>query len=74
MKFLNKWLRKIHRWLSIPFVLFVILTNVLRGQPVGNIFQMVQQISMIILIISGLYLYLLPYLTKRNRNARRKSA
>ncbi len=72
MKFFNQWFRKIHRWITIPFVIVVILTNATRGIPSAAGFQQIQQILMLTLIISGSYLYLLPYLTKWQRARRRR--
>lgn len=72
MKSLNQWSRKIHRWLAIPFVIIVIVTNMTATLPIGQPIRMLQQISMLTLIITGLYLYLLPYLSKWQRNRRKR--
>ena len=74
MKSLNQWLRKIHRWLVIPFVLIVIAMLFTRETPIGDMVQRVQQILMFAMIFPGGYLYLLPYLTKRQRARRRAAA
>lgn len=74
MKSLNQWLRKIHRWLVIPFVLIVIAMLFTRETPIGDMVQRVQQILMFAMIFTGGYLYLLPYLTKRQRARRRAAA
>jgi Flp pilus assembly protein protease CpaA len=61
------WIRQIHRWLSIAFTLAVI----------ANIVAMVQQVQaawigflalvpLIPMLITGLYLFALPYLGKRD--------
>jgi hypothetical protein len=42
----------------------------MRGTPVGNIAQRIQQVMMLLLAISGAYLFLLPYLTKWRRKQR----
>jgi hypothetical protein len=72
-KFFKKCTRKFHRWLVIPFVivLFVVLFN--HDTQIGMIAQRVQQILMLTLAISGMYMYLLPSWTKWRRNQRRKT-
>ena len=72
-KFLNKYLRKFHRWLALPFIALIIIVLVARGTPVGDVAQRMQQVMMLILAISGAYLFLLPYLTKWQRQRRRTS-
>lgn len=72
MKFFNHWFRKIHRWLTIPFIIIVISVAVTRGEPINMVLQRIQQIFMLTLITTGSYLYLLPYIVKRNRNQRKK--
>ncbi|MCP4419564.1 MAG: hypothetical protein GY805_23375 [Chloroflexi bacterium] len=79
MKFLSKWLRKIHRWLAVPtFILIptaVILKLTGNGQVMADIpqWEMAQSLLMLFLAISGAYLYYLPYLAKRKRQQKRKS-
>lgn len=62
----NKWIRQFHRWLSMAFTLAVI----------ANIVAMVMQIEamwigflalvpLIPLLVTGLYLFALPYVAKR---------
>lgn len=62
----NMWIRQIHRWLSIAFTLAVI----------ANIVAMTQQVQatwigflalapLIPLLITGLYLFALPYVSRR---------
>ena len=70
-KFLNKYFRKFHRWLSLPFIAIIITVAITRETPVGVTVQRVQQVMMIILAVSGAYLFLLPYLTKWQRQRRR---
>ena len=70
MKFLNKWLRKIHRWLAIPFVTLIVVLIFTRLTPVGSIVQRIQQAMMLLMAITGSYLFLQPYLV-RWRRARR---
>jgi len=55
---LNQWLRKIHRWMVIPVVLILIANLLSLGTPVGKSIQRIQQISVIFMVVTGLYLYL----------------
>jgi hypothetical protein len=62
----NTWIRQIHRWLSIAFTVAVIV----------NIVALVQQkepalwvgllalLPLVLLLLSGLYLFALPYATR----------
>ncbi len=77
MKFWTKWLRKTHRWLSVPMFILIPISVVLRvsgnGAVMANIpaWEMIQSVLMLFLAISGTYLYFLPYITKRQRNKKR---
>lgn len=61
----STWIRRIHRWLSIAFTLGVIgyMVVMSRGQPPGwvGLFALA---PLILLLISGLYLFVLPYARK----------
>lgn len=76
-KSLNKWLRKIHRWisvptfLSIPLMLFIRLTKGAYFTAPPQ-FEAAQQLLIFLLAITGTYLYLLPYISRRQR--KKKSA
>lgn len=63
-KFLRKWVRKFHRWLVLPFIALMLTVIFTRGTQVGNIAQRIQAPILIIMAISGLYLYLLPHWSK----------
>ena len=61
----NKWIRQLHRWLSIAFTAAVILNVVAlgRGQPpvwVG----LLALVPLALLLLTGLYLFALPYASK----------
>lgn len=70
---LNKWFRKIHRWisvptfLSIPLMLFIRITKgaYIRIPPQ---LEAAQQLLIFLLAVTGVYLYLLPYVVKGQRN------
>ena len=79
MKFWNKWLRKIHRWLAIPMFILVPISVVLKVSGNGAVmasipqWEVIQSLVMLFLVISGAYLFFLPYWTKRKRNQRRNN-
>ena len=64
-------IRQIHRWLSIAFTLGVIgyIIVMTRGQPPAwvGLFALV---PLILLLLSGLYLFVLPYVAKWRRAGR----
>ncbi len=66
----NKWIRQSHRWLSIFFTLLVIVNIVLNLAPFGQQ-ELVLWVGLstllplALLLFSGLYLFVLPYLAKR---------
>lgn len=66
-RFLNKWFRKFHRWLVLPFITLLLTVIFMRGTAFGDVAQRIQAIFMIIMAISGTYLWLLPYWTKWKR-------
>jgi len=70
-KFLNKYMRKFHRWLVLPFVALILTVFLARNSPVGAFAQRTQQILTLTMALTGLYLFLLPWWIKWNRNKRR---
>jgi hypothetical protein len=62
----NKWLRQIHRWLSIAFTLTVIanFAAMTQGQPPAWVTYS-PLFPLALLLLSGLYLFVLPYTAKR---------
>ena len=67
----NKWVRQIHRWLSIAFTVAVIVTFVALAQerPVVWV-SYVPLFPLALLLVTGLYLFALPYATKWRRGRR----
>lgn len=66
----NKWIRQIHRWLSIIFTLVVIYIFAALGlgnEPAQWVYFL-PLFPLALLLFSGLYLFALPYLTKWRRN------
>jgi hypothetical protein len=67
---MSKLMRQVHRWLSIAFTAGVLgyIAVMTRGQPpywVG-LFAL---IPLILLLVTGLYLFVLPYALKARRQA-----
>jgi hypothetical protein len=74
-KFFNKWSRIFHRWIALPTLILIPLAVIAKFSE-GAIhfpldFEKFQSILMLLLAISGGYLYLIPYFAKRKRNKRR---
>ena len=69
----NHWIRQAHRWLSIAFTTGVIVYIVVmqRGQPAIWV-GLLALLPLLALLTTGLYLFALPYATKR-RSERRAS-
>ncbi|MCF7221626.1 hypothetical protein [Marilutibacter chinensis] len=62
----NKWIRQFHRWVSIAFTLSVIATFVALAQkPPVEWVSYVPLFPLALLLLSGLYLFALPYLARR---------
>jgi hypothetical protein len=63
---MNKWTRQIHRWLAIVFTMTVIanFAAMTRGQPPAWVTYS-PLLPLALLLITGLYLFVLPYTTKR---------
>ena len=61
----NKWLRQIHRWLSIIFTVSVIVTFIGLAQknPVVWV-SYVPLLPLALLLLTGLYLFVQPYASK----------
>lgn len=66
-KFLNKYMRKFHRWLALPFVVLFITMLLTRNSAAGASVQMFQQLLMLVMAITGVYLWVLPWWTKSRR-------
>jgi len=57
--------RKIHRYLTIPFVILTLLVMVLTtGMPINTLFFRLQRIFMLMLAFTGVYMFFYPYLKK----------
>ena len=64
----NKWIRQIHRWLSVVFTLSVIITFIALSQKEPLVWvSYVPLAPLALLFLSGLYLFVLPYITKKKQ-------
>lgn len=61
----NKWLRQIHRWLSIIFTLSVIITFIALAQDKPVVWvSYVPLLPLALLLLTGLYLFAQPYVAR----------
>jgi cellulose synthase/poly-beta-1,6-N-acetylglucosamine synthase-like glycosyltransferase len=61
----NKWIRQIHRWLSIAFTATVVANFVAMGlgePPAWVVYSPL--LPLFLLMLTGLYLFVLPYAAK----------
>jgi len=65
----NKWLRQSHRWLSVVFTVLVLVNIVVNVAPVVQKeftvwVGLLTLLPLFLLLITGLYLFILPYTAK----------
>ena len=61
----NKWVRQTHRWLSMAFTVAVIANLVAIAQKkYTNPLGLLAVFPLAFLLLTGLYLFVLPYATK----------
>jgi hypothetical protein len=63
---MNIWVRQFHRWLSIAFTATVIANFAVRAlgePPLWVVYSPL--VPLFLLLFSGLYMFALPYFTKR---------
>jgi hypothetical protein len=78
-KVLNKWFRKFHRWIAVPTALLIPVAVIIKlvGSPeiiaAWEKIDKIPSILMLVMAISGAYLYLLPYIVKGQRKNRMSS-
>jgi heme A synthase len=62
---MSAWVRQIHRWLAIAFTLAVIVTSIALAQKEPIVWvSYVPLLPLALLLLTGLYLFVLPYATK----------
>ena len=67
----NKWIRQTHRWVSMAFTVAVIVNiAALRQEKPAVWVGLLALLPLAFLLFTGLYLFVLPYASKR-RSARR---
>jgi len=61
----NKWVRQLHRWLSIAFTLVVIFNGVaVLQRRYTNWMGLLAVAALALMFFTGMYLFALPYVTK----------
>ena len=61
----NSGVRQLHRWLSIAFTVAVIVNIVAMTQGQSPVWiGLLALFPLVLLLLSGLYLFVLPYVTK----------
>ncbi|MDG4796070.1 hypothetical protein [Micromonospora sp. WMMD1082] len=61
----SKWIRQIHRWLAIGFTVTVLVTFVALAQDEPVVWvSYVPLLPLVLLLITGLYLFVLPHFTR----------
>jgi hypothetical protein len=67
----NTWVRQTHRWLSIAFTVTVIANFVALAQGAPPVWVTYSPLlPLALLLLTGLYLFALPYATRRRRGDR----
>lgn len=75
-KWLSKWLRKFHRWIAVPTAIAIpaaLIIKLIGDQKLMEAWEKLDKIPsilMLIMALSGAYLYLLPYIVKGQRKKR----
>ncbi len=73
-KWLSKWVRRFHRWIAVPTALaipFIFVLKLMENSKILEIwerFEKLPSILMLIMALSGAYLFLLPHIIKSQRN------
>jgi len=68
---MKKWMRQIHRWLSVAFTVSVLVTFVALAQKPPLVWvSYVPLAPLALLAVTGLYLFALPYLARRGGGQR----
>ena len=61
----SSWVRQAHRWLSVAFTVAVVVTFVALGQEKPVVWvSYVPLAPLALLLLTGLYLFVLPYATR----------
>lgn len=65
----NKWVRQIHRWMSVAFTAAFILVSIvtLGGEEPAEWVYLLPLVPLFLLLITGVYLFVLPYAARAAR-------
>ena len=67
----NKWIRQIHRWLSIAFTVAVIVNVIALVQQKQAVWVgLLALFPLALLLLTGLYLFVLPYVAQSSSGRR----
>ena len=78
-KFWSKWFRKFHRWIAVPTALLIPAAVIIKLVGSAELiaawekWDKLPSILMLIMAISGAYLFLLPYIIKGQRKKKMDS-
>ncbi|MFI9815658.1 hypothetical protein [Saccharothrix variisporea] len=62
---MNKWIRRIHRWVSMAFTATVLATVIALSQPEPLVWvSYLPLLPLAVLFFTGLYMFALPHTTK----------
>ncbi|QJY46914.1 hypothetical protein [Pseudonocardia broussonetiae] len=68
---MNLTFRQVHRWLSVVFTLSIVVTAVALAQEAPPVWvAYLPLFPLALLLLTGLYLFALPYTARRRRAAR----
>jgi hypothetical protein len=71
----NKWVRQIHRWVSIAFTVAVIFNGVAVAlKKYNGWFGLSALLPLALLLFTGLYLFVLPYTSKWRMGRRTRAS
>ena len=79
-KVFSKWFRKIHRWIAVPTALAIPTALIIKLLGNENLvatwekLDKVPSILMLVMALTGAYLFLLPYIAKGQRKKRKSEA
>lgn len=66
----SHWIRQFHRWTSVAFTVCVLANLLAMGrvsEETGVLIGMITLLPLFLLLLTGLYLFVLPYATKWRR-------
>ena len=67
----SKWIRQLHRWLAIAFTVTVIVTFIALAQEKPVVWvSYVPLFPLALLLVTGLYLFVLPSVSRRRGGQR----